>query len=45
MNYFKLLRFPDVPVVEKRYILCSKAVPVAVVKKLNEAIKATIHLK
>ena len=35
---FRVLVFPDVPAVEKRYVLCSKAVPASVMNKLNQAI-------
>jgi uncharacterized protein (TIGR02285 family) len=39
MNEFHVVTFPDVPAVEKRYILCSKRVPDEVMDKLNAAIK------
>jgi len=39
MKEFRVLHFPDVPAVEKRYILCSKQVPDSVINKLNAAIK------
>ncbi|WP_161631539.1 substrate-binding periplasmic protein [Rhodoferax saidenbachensis] len=35
---FRVLVFPDVPAVEKRYILCSKSVPASLMAKLNKAI-------
>lgn len=35
---FRVLVFPDVPAIEKRYILCSKSVPASVVDKLNKEI-------
>lgn len=34
----RILRFPDVPAVENRYILCSKSVPDSTMKRLNQAI-------
>jgi hypothetical protein len=34
----RILRFPDVPAVEHRYILCSKNVPASTMKRLNDAI-------
>lgn len=36
---FRIVTFPDVPAIEKRYILCSKRVPDDVMGKLNAAIK------
>jgi ABC-type amino acid transport substrate-binding protein len=39
MNEFRIVTFPDVPAIEKRYILCSKRVPETVMDKLNAAIK------
>jgi polar amino acid transport system substrate-binding protein len=38
MKDFRVFHFPDVPAVEKRYILCSKQVPEEVINKLNAAI-------
>ena len=35
---FRILKFPDVPVIENRYILCSKSVSASTMKRLNEAI-------
>ncbi len=32
---FNLVRFPDIPLGEKRYIMCSKKVPDAIIQKLN----------
>lgn len=40
MKEFRVIRLPDVPVEEKRYILCSKRVPEDVVEKLDVVIKA-----
>ena len=34
----RILKFPDVPAVERRYILCSKNVSPSTMKRLNEAI-------
>lgn len=34
----KLLRFPDIPRSEKRYILCSKKVPDEIISRLNQEI-------
>ena len=36
---FRVLKFPDVPAVEKRYILCSKQVPAEVIERINRAIR------
>lgn len=33
-----LLKFPDLPAGDKRYIMCSKQVPDEVIGKLNKAI-------
>jgi len=41
MEDFRILRFPDVPAVERRYILCSKSVPASTMKRLNEIIRKT----
>lgn len=35
---FKLLKFQDMPVGEKRYVMCSKSVPDETIEKLNKAI-------
>lgn len=35
---FRLIRFPDMPAGERRYIMCSKHVPDEVISKLNRAI-------
>jgi uncharacterized protein (TIGR02285 family) len=44
MADFKVLHFPDVPAVEKRYILLSQQAPGDLLKRLNEAIRATLPL-
>lgn len=38
MTNFRQLRFPDMPAGDKRYIMCSKHVPDAMIVKLNKAI-------
>lgn len=38
MKGFRLLKFPDIPNGEKRYIMCSKGVPDDIISKLNKAI-------
>ncbi len=38
MNTFKVLRFPDVPAVEKRYLVCSQQVTEQVMSDFNKAI-------
>jgi len=44
MADFKVIKFPDVPAVEMRYILCSKQVPASTIQALNAAIAKTIQL-
>lgn len=39
MNEFRVVTFPDVPAIEKRYILCSRHVSDEVMDKLNAVIK------
>lgn len=39
MDEFRILKFPDVPAVEKRYILCSRNVPATMMLQLNEVIR------
>jgi polar amino acid transport system substrate-binding protein len=39
MNEFHIITFPDVPAVEKRYVLCSKRVSNDVMDKLNAVIR------
>jgi polar amino acid transport system substrate-binding protein len=36
---FRVLKFPDVPAVENRYLLCSKTVPPHVITRMNKAIR------
>ncbi|HEY8026715.1 MAG TPA: transporter substrate-binding domain-containing protein [Burkholderiaceae bacterium] len=40
---FHILVFPDVPEVEKRYILCSQEVPVEVIDNLNSVLTKIVH--
>ena len=40
---FHILVFPDVPAVEKRYILCSQQVPAEVLDNLNSALAKIVH--
>ena len=44
MQDFEVLHFPDVPAVEKRYILLSHQVPADQVRRLDEAIRTTVTL-
>jgi len=39
MQEFRILKFPDVPAVERRYILCSKNVSPEIIKRMNDAIR------
>jgi polar amino acid transport system substrate-binding protein len=39
---FQVIKFPDVPGTEMRYIICSKAVPQETMDALNRAIAATV---
>ncbi|WP_332852182.1 substrate-binding periplasmic protein [Duganella sp. S19_KUP01_CR8] len=38
MDEFRVLKFPDVPAEEKRYILCGNNVPMELMRQLDEAI-------
>jgi polar amino acid transport system substrate-binding protein len=40
---FRILVFPDVPAVEKRYILCSQQVPSEIIDDLNSALAKIVH--
>lgn len=40
MGDFRIIRFPDVPAEEKRFIICSQQVPPAAIERLNEAIRS-----
>jgi uncharacterized protein (TIGR02285 family) len=42
---FRIIKFPDVPATEKRYILCSQRVPTEIMNRLNQSIKSTISQK
>ena len=39
---FIILKFPDVPGTEKRYILCSQRVPIEIMNRLNQSIKSVM---